>query len=154
AMYKNKIAEFESHPQIKIAYMGLCDCLLAQASGESDAAMMFERIYSMPGVKGAVKAEAAFKWGFALERMGRYREATEVWWISANEILNPKSGQKSEQDAKERYWVARTLLELAKTFEAMGENSSAAAAYELIASRNLPGGRSAKIKLLNLKKEK
>ncbi|MBR4597273.1 MAG: tetratricopeptide repeat protein [Opitutales bacterium] len=154
AMYKNIIAEYESHPQIKIAYMGLGDCLLAQPASGSDAAMMFERIYSMPDVKGAAKAEAAFKWGFALERLGRYREAAEVWWISANEILSPKARQKGETDAKERYWVARTLLELAKTFETMGENSSAVAAYELLARHNLPGGRNAKLKLLNLKKEK
>ena len=154
AMYKNIISEFESHPQIKIAYMGLGDCLLAQPSGASDAAMMFERIYSMPGIQGGAKAEAAFKWGFALERLGRLREAAEVWWICANEILNPKSKQKGGLGGNERYWIARALLELAKTFEAMGENSSAVSAYELLIRHNLPGEQNAKIKLLNLKKEK
>lgn len=154
AMYRNIISEFESHPQIKIANMGLGDCMLAQTGHESDAAMMFERIYSMPGIPAGAKAEAAFKWGFAFERMGRFREAAEIWWISANKFLSgSQSGQGLgvELGPNERYWIARTLLELAKTFERLGEKSSAVSAYELIVSHNLPGVQNARQKLLNIK---
>ncbi len=153
AMYKNIITEFENHPQIKIAHMGLGDCILAQTGHESDAAMMFERIYAMPDIPSSAKAEAAFKWGFAFERMGRFREAAEVWWISSNEFLNQKKSTQNLNlvlDSNERYWIARTLLELAKTFERLGEKASAVSAYELIVNHNLPGVQNAKQKLLNL----
>ncbi len=164
AVYRNIIDEFEGRPQAILANMGLGDCLLAQTGRESEAAATFERIYSMPDIPREARAEAAYKCGFALERVGRTREAAEVWWVSANSFLGradaapPASGGNSAQapgaevadfSPKERYWIARTLLDLARTFEQNGEKASAASAYALLIKYDLPGSRIAKSKVLN-----
>lgn len=150
AIYRSVVNSFENHPQVRVAMMGLGDCYLAQSGKYSDAASTFEKLYYMPAMPSDAKAEAAFKWGFALSLSGRKREATEVWWISANDFLKALDSQNkrtSQLEGKEKYWIARTLLELAKTFENSGDKASAASAYELLVAYDLPGASVAKSKL-------
>ena len=155
AIYAGVVNSFESHPQVRVAMMGLGDCYLAQAGRESDASSTFEKLYYLPQMPADAKAEAAFKWGFALSRAGRLREATEVWWISANDFLKAADSDKGgalQMDGKQKYWVARTLLELAKAFENSGDKASAAAAYTLVVKYDLPGAKTAKSKLVTISK--
>ena len=151
AIYSSVVNSFETHPQVRVAMMGLGDCYLAQNGRESDASSTFEKLYYLPKMPADAKAEAAFKWGFALSRAGRLREATEVWWISANDFLKAADAGKDgalQMDGKQKYWVARTLLELGRAFENSGDKASAAAAYALVVKYGLPGAGTVKSKLL------
>ena len=117
------------------------DATLAQKSRELDAAAVFERLYALPDMPFAAKAEAAFKWSFALERAGKTTEANEIRWQTANELL------KNKVENEEGYWIGRSLYTLAKAFESEGRMSDARAAYELIVKNNLPPLELAKKKI-------
>ncbi len=159
ALYKNIETEFPTHPQIVAAYIGSGDCLLAQAGQESAAASVFEKIYLSPDIPDEARAEVMFKWGFALNKADRRAEAVKVWWFCVNDFLKNRKGKtenvssenKSDLASKERYWVARTLIQLARIFEQTKEKDSAIAVYEMLLKYDLPGSNIAVEKLLNYK---
>ena len=141
SLYNEIINKSPSHPEIHLAWFGLGDATLAQKSRELDAAAVFERLYALPDMPFAAKAEAAFKWSFALERAGKTTEANEIRWQTANELL------KNKVESEEGYWIGRSLYTLAKAFESEGRMSDARAAYELIVKNNLPPLELAKKKI-------
>ena len=154
AIYKNMLEEFSGHPRIAAAEMGLGDCLFASGTQDSDAASVFERLYSAPSTPREALAEIAYKWGFALDRAGRKSEAVRIWWISAGELLeNKNSGEPRELAGNEAYWLARSLLTLGRTLEKLGETRSAISAYELMIKHNLPASHAARERLLKQKKD-
>ena len=148
ALCQNIVLEYPSNPENRLALFALADSYLAIPNKANDAAAIFERVYSMPDTPEDLKAEAAFKWGFALKQADRAREAAEVWWMCAGSILK-REPSRGEPSPKFRYWAAKTLLELASQLESSADIPSARAAYELIVKYNLPGCESVKSKLLN-----
>lgn len=156
AIYKNMLSDFANHPEIIAVQMGMADCFLAIPNRESDAIAIFEKLYSTPEIPPDAKAEVAFHWGFALEKNGRKHEAAEIWWISSNDFLKTQEAfdeknPKTEISAKQRYWISRSLMQLARVFESEKEVRSAISAYELLIKYDLMGAYVAKGKLLNLK---
>jgi len=143
SIYEDIIAKWARHPEVYLAWMGLGDSLLAQQDKEAEASAIFERLYSLTDSPFDVKAEAAFKWGFALSRVKRTREAAEVWWLTSRGLL----ASDASLDDKGRYWIGRSLLELAKTLEDLGQTEDARAAYKLVDDHNLAGAASARKKL-------
>lgn len=133
ALYNDIINKYTSHPEIYLAWIGLGDAALAQNSGARDAAAIFERLYSLPLLPEAARAEAAYKWSFALEREGKKNEADEVRWLTASEMLK---GGKIQSGAK--YWIGRSLYNLAKSMESDGRMRDARAVYETIVKNALP----------------
>ena len=143
-LYNEIINKYSAHPEINLAWLGLADSTLAQGNRAADAAAIYERLYSLPEMPAAAKAEAAFKWAFALERAGRTREANEVWWITSSHLLSdPNIGVSG------KYWIGRSLYSLAKSLEASGMLRDARAAYELISKHKLPAASIAEKKLFN-----
>ena len=144
-LYEEIINNYQSHPEIHLAWLGLGDCVLAQPTRALNAVAIFERIYALPESSPATKAEAAFKCAYALERAGRTREANEMRWGTARQLL-----AKKPADAAAKYWVGRSLYALAGNLEAAGEKRDARAAYELIVKYKLPSQMAAKAKLEKL----
>lgn len=146
SLYNEIINKFPEHPQIYLAWLGLGDSILAQPKRAADAAAIFERLFYLPEMPMEAKAEAAFKWSFALERADREREANEIRWLTASQIL-------SDKDAKAQpavcYWTARILFSLAKSLESQGQMRDARAAYELIVKNKLPSWQTAERKIKN-----
>ncbi len=143
-LYNGIINKYSTHPEIYLAWLGLADSTLAQKDRASDAVAIYERLYSLPEMPDDAKAEAAFKWGFALERANRVRDAKEVWWITSSNLLS-----KAKTGATGRYWIARSLYSLAKELEKSGMLRDARAAYEVIVKNKLPAADIAEKKLLN-----
>lgn len=144
-LYADTAAQFEKHPEAHIAQLRYGDCLSAQGK-YTEAAAYFERLFSLPNVPVAVKAEAADKWRLALEKTGRTSEADEVSWLTANTIL-----KSAGEDAVAKYWLSRNLLSLAQSLEKQSLNADARAVYALIAKYRLPAYRLAESKIKNLK---
>lgn len=83
ALYNEILNKYPSHPEVRLAWLGLGDATLAQNARTLEAAAIFERLYSLPDMPPAARAEAAFKWSFALERAGKTSEANEVRWLTS-----------------------------------------------------------------------
>ncbi len=141
-LYNEIINKFEKHPEIYLAWLGLGDSTLAQNNRMSDAVSIFERLYSLPEMPIAAKAEAAFKWIFALEKSGRTREANEIAWLTANTIIN-----NIGNDDSAKYWAGRILYNLAQSLEEQGLTRDARAAYELLVKYKLPSYKIAEEKI-------
>ncbi len=145
-LYEDILNKYSQHPEIHLAWLGLGDCALAQRSKSLNAAAIFERIYAFPDMPISVKAEAAFKCAFALDRADRSREANEMRWVTATRLLS----QPLTPEAK--YWVGRSLFALATNLEASGAKRDATSAYEMIVKFKLPSYTSAEAKLKSYKK--
>lgn len=143
-LYNDIINKYSTHPEINLAWLGLADSILAQRDKETNAAAIYERLYSLPEIPTSAKAEAAFKWAFALEKAGKMREANEVWWITSSHLLSDQNVGVSG-----KYWIGRSLYSLAKSLEALGMVRDARAAYELISKYKLPAASLVKEKFSN-----
>lgn len=141
-LYLDIINKYANNPEIDTAKLGLGDTYLAQPNKEGEAAIYYEKLWATPSAKTEIRAEAAFKLGFALDRIGRKKEAREVWWIAANELLN-----SGESNGKADYWIGRSLLYLARSFDADKSPAQARKVYDLLIEKNLPGSGEAKIRL-------
>lgn len=154
-LYQDIISEYPNHSDILLAFAGLGDTYLALPNKSNEAAAIFERIYAMPDTPLDLKAESAFKWGFAINDAGRTNEAAEVWWMCINSLLNFSNSKtlaeiaRSDFSPKQKYWYSRILLQLAMTLENLGDTKSALSAYELLVKYELPGYEGVKSKILN-----
>jgi len=143
-LYEEIINKYPAHPEIHLAWLGLGDSALAQPARTLDAVAIFERLYALPDMPVSARAEAAFKCGYALERAGRTREANEMLWLTSEQLL-----QLRDLTPSARYWIGRSLYNLAASLEASGQKRDARAAYELIAKYKLPSAQIARQKLGN-----
>ncbi len=143
AIYSDLINTHSAHPEIYSAWMGLGDSQLANPDRELDAAATFERLYSLANIPFEARAEAAFKWGFAMSRLGRDREAAEIWLLTTKEL----AGLADRSEKLGKYWLGRSMLELAKNLERLGLLSDARAAYKTILDKRLAGESIARKKL-------
>ncbi len=141
-LYEEIINNYPKHPEIHLAWLGIGDCVLAQRSKSLNAATIFERIYALPDMPVAVKAEAAFKCAFALERAERTHEANEMRWGMSNRLL-----LMSPLTPSAKYWIGRNLFTLAQNLEMSGAKRDAQAAYEMIVKYKLPSYSAAEAKL-------
>ncbi len=147
-LYNDLLNTNASHPEIYLAWMGLGDSTSALPGRSRDAAAIFERLYALPSVGAEAKAEAAYKWAFALESSGKRPEANEVRWVTSLDLLKDKN-----LHAAARYWVGRSLFDMARSLEQSGQSRDARAAYETIVKHNLPSAKIARAKLGTQRKE-
>lgn len=145
-LYEEIINQYNSHPEVHLAWLGLGDCALAQKSKVASASTIFERLYSLPDVQIGVKAEAAYKCAFALERTNRTREANEIRWVTSAQLLSQKLNPVA------RYWIGRSLFTLATNLENSNSKRDAYAVYEMIVKYKLPSYSTAEAKLKSIKK--
>jgi predicted TPR repeat methyltransferase len=100
----------------------------------------------LPSAPVDLRAEAGYKWGYALAKRVQPAKAQTVFWSVVDAFLLD-AAQAAQLGAKGRYWVARSLLELGQIHEEAGRLDEAQRAYQLIIDNKLAGAAQAQAKL-------
>ena len=149
-IYENLINNRSQHPQILLAELALADALFAQGTNSlanyESAAAKFERLRDLPSAAVDLRAEAGFKWGYALAQRAQPAKAQAVFWSVVDAFLLDAT-QAAKLGAKGRYWVTRALLQLGQIHEDAGRLDEAQRAYQLILDYKLSGAALAQAKL-------
>lgn len=149
-VYENLIHSHPDHPDRIRAEIARADCLLAQASKDpvwlDDAAAALERLFDLPNVSPDLRVEAGNKWAVALAQQGNNERAREIHWLVISRFLHDHSVGNALGESG-RYWMARSILDLARLFEQDRRFQDARQAYELILLYQLPGMAVARGKL-------
>ncbi len=149
-VYENLINSHPDHPDRIRAEIARADCLLAQASKDpvwlEDAAAALERLFDLPNVSPDLRVEAGSKWAFALAQQGNRDRAQDVYWLVISRFLLDHSAGNALGESG-RYWMARSILDLARLFEDERRFQDAREVYELIVVYQLPGMTVARSKL-------
>ena len=149
-IYENLVNSQGQHPDILLAQLAYADSLFAQGGNSvvnyESAMALYERLRDLPQAPVDLRAEAAYKWGYALAHRAQPAKAEVVLWSVANDFLldaanAPKLG------AKGRWWVARALLELGQQLEESGRIDEAQRAYRLMVDNRLSGAATAQSRL-------
>jgi TolA-binding protein len=146
-VYEFLVNNYPGHPDELVAQLELANSLFAQGAGTADSASaIFERLRDLPSAPVDLRAEAGFMWGYALAKRGQIPKAQAVYWsVVEGFLLDPAQAAKLE--AKGRWWVSKTLLELAQIHEDAGRLDEAQRAYQLIIDNKLSGSAQAQAKL-------
>ena len=149
-VYEYLVNNYPAHFDILLAEIALADCLFAQGANSftnyESAAAIFERVRDLPSAPVDLRAEAGFKWGYALAKHAQSTKAQIIFWSVADAFLLD-AAQATQLGAKGRYWVSRSLLELAQLHEDAGQIDEAQRSYQLILDYKLYGLAQAQAKL-------
>lgn len=178
AVYDNLIAVEPERPAMRSVELRRADTLLAIAAraetdeaahgtffdaiGKAEAA--YERLFSLPDQPLALKAEAGYKWGYALahsvpagdDAAARERARTQaqsVYWRTVTETLAAarERGGNALSASPGGYWISRCLFALADSYENAGDYESARGVYGKISELGdaglIPGKRYAEQRL-------
>ncbi len=149
-VYEYLVNNYPAHSDILLAEIALADCLFAQGANSltnyESAAAIFERVRDLPSAPVDLRAEAGFKWGYALAKHAQPAKAQIIFWSVADAFLLDAT-QATKLGAKGRYWVSRALLELAQLHEDAGRIDEAQRGYQLILDYKLHGLAQAQAKL-------
>jgi TolA-binding protein len=141
-------------PNEIIARLALAKCENAQSGSDpsngDQARALFEYLCERVDAPADVRVEAGFNLGYIYMRQDRAQQAREVWWddVVAPFLLN--GGRGAELGEKGRYWMAKTLFELAELFERQGEVDQSVEAWKLIIRSGLPFAALAQSNLASL----
>lgn len=149
-VYEDLINNSGLHPDRLLAQLALADCLFAQGANSvvnyESAAAIYERLRDLPSAPVDLRAEAGYKWGYALAKRAQPAKALPVFWSVVDAFLLD-AAQAATLGAKGRYWLSRTLLELGQIHEDAGRLDEAQRAYQLIVDYKLGGAAQAQAKL-------
>jgi cellulose synthase operon protein C len=149
-LYEDLINNYSQHPDVLLAQLALADTLFAQGANNltnyESAATIFERLRDLPSAPVDLRAEAGFKWGTALAKRGQTAKAQAVFWSVVNDFLLDTT-QAAKLGATGRWWVSKSLLELAQIHEDAGRLDEAQRTYQLIVDNKLSGLAIAQSKL-------
>ena len=149
-VYEDLINNSGLHPDVLLAQLALADSLFAQGANSvvnyESAAAIFERLRDLPSAPVDLRAEAGFKWGYALAKRAQPAKAQTVFWSVVDAFLLD-AAQAAKLGAKGRYWISRALLELGQIHEDAGRLDEAQRAYQLIVDCKLGGAAQAQAKL-------
>ncbi len=148
--YEYLVNNYPSHPDELLAELALADSLFAQGANSvtnyESAAAIFERLRDLPAAPVDLRAEAGFKWGYALVNRAQPAKAQTVFWSVVNDfLLDP--AQAAKLGPKGRWWISKALLELGQIHEDGGRLDEAQRAYQLIVDSKLYGIAQAQAKL-------
>jgi cellulose synthase operon protein C len=144
---------FPDSPHRPLAELSLADALLAQA--EADPAKFtrgvakLERLFDLPSATPELRAEAGCKLALALQSRGELVRAKQVHWTVRDRFL--ASREAPALGATGRYWLSRSLLELAQLEEREQSFDLASDLYEEVTRGGLPGGALAEARLSRLR---
>ena len=141
-IYETLIHSQPEHPHRYMAELSQLECMLALARNNDDQFRSIisdlKRLMDIPNLPVDVQAEVAYKRGFVLMQMKAVVEAIEVFTLTVDRFLLDSTlvGQLGKAG---RYWIARTMLDLGRALEEVGELSEAYRVYRKVAAYNLPG---------------
>ena len=149
-VYEDLINNSGLHPDVLLAQLALADSLFAQGANSvvnyESAAAIFERLRDLPSAPVDLRAEAGFKWGYALAKRAQPAKAQTVFWSVVDAFLLD-AVPAAKLGAKGRYWISRALLELGQIHEDAARLDEAQRAYQLIVDYKLGGAAQAQAKL-------
>ncbi len=145
--YEDLVNRYPRRPDVVLAQLALAECHNAQSAADTTTQMhadiaqqKFEELRDRVDAPRDVRVEAGYNLGALLARRGRPEEAVKVWW---RDVITPfllQETQPMEPDAKRRYWLGRTLLELGNLLEQQGRLDDAKNAYELVLRKQIGHG--------------
>ncbi len=149
-VYEYLVNNYPGHPDELLAQLALADSLFAQGANSvanyESASTIFERLRDLPSAPVDLRVEAGFKWGYALAKRGQAAKAQAVFWSVVDTfLLDP--AQAAKLRAKGRWWLSKSLLELAQLHEEAGRVDEAQRVYQLIIDNRLSGSALAQAKL-------
>ncbi|WP_157772134.1 tetratricopeptide repeat protein [Lacunisphaera limnophila] len=149
-VYEYLLNNYAGHPDELLAQLALADSLLAQGannvSNHASAVAIYERLRDLPSAPPDLRMEAGFKWGYALAKRGQPDRAQTVFWgVVQGFLLEPTAA--ATLGAKGRYWLSKSLIELAQIHEEAGRLDEAQRAYQLVVDNKLGGAAMAQAKL-------
>jgi len=152
-IYEQLVNQFSQHPDVYAATLAQADCYAAQAANDASqlesAIAIYERLQVLPQAPMELRIEAGYKRGHALLRRDAVARAQGVWWDVVNTFLID-APPGVELGGNGRYWLSRTLLELAHTLESAGKLDEARNAYELVLAKGLPGEHLVRVELARI----
>ena len=145
--YESILKNFSDHPLTHEVKMSLAYAKLGQAEGDSErlssAALAFERLHDLPDLPEELRIEAGYMWSEALSKADRVKRAKEIrWQVIAQFLIN--RDRDAPFTGKSAYWLARTIIVLAKQLEETGNWDEAQQLYTLLPEYGLPGRAIAK----------
>jgi len=148
--YEDLVNNHGQHPDILLAELALANTLYAQGGNSvanfESATTKFERLRDLPSAPVDLRAEAGYTWGYALAKRGQPVKAQAVFWSVVDSFLLDAT-QAAKLETKGRYWVARSLVDLAQIHEDAGRLDEAQRAYQLVVDNKLSGAALAQAKL-------
>ncbi|WP_269526359.1 tetratricopeptide repeat protein [Coraliomargarita parva] len=141
-VYENLINRYPENPLRYLAELSRADCMMALA-GENPAALdevvvNLERVLDLPNLPVDFQVEAGYKWAMALQKKGALTESREVCALMMQRFLREEA-QAVQLDRPGRYWMSRTMLALAASWEADGDAAEAKSIYLKMIAYDLPG---------------
>lgn len=156
ALYENVLAEFPDHPERYRAELSRGDCLLARGSASREslvaATVVFDRLFEDFRVPSDAAVESGYKWSTALRQRGLGNETKEALFLVKVRFFDDPELSVG-LGTQGRYWMARTLLDLATLLETEGSLESlelAGQVYRQLANSGLPGRAIAESRLREL----
>lgn len=152
-IYENLIYQYPKNEGRYRAMLARADCLFAGARSAGDwegAISAYERMYDLSAAPLDLRLESGYKWALTLLKSGKERAAQKVYWELLVKYLIENTSELSG-DGKSRYWMARSLFELAALLEKEDKPGEAANVYAMVLSYDLPGRRLAQAKLDKIK---
>jgi hypothetical protein len=141
----------DSRPDVVLAQLALAECHNAQSAGDpghaETALVLFERVRDRVDAPVDVRVEAGYNRGMLLARRGDAEKAAAAWWMDVVKPFLLDPGAAAKLEAKGRWWMARTLLELGALREQQNKLEEAKQAWTLILEAGLPGDTLAKARL-------
>ena len=148
-IYENLIYQYPKNEGRYRAMLARADCLFAGARSAGDwggAISSYERLYDLSVAPLDLRLESGYKWALTLIKSGKSRAAQKVYWELLVKYLIEGAPELSGY-GKGRYWMARSLFELAGLLEEEGKLNEAVNLYSMVLSYDLPGSRLAQAKL-------
>lgn len=143
------------HP-VYLAELYAANCLVALATREprrlDQAVAKLEALSARTELPVEVRAEAAYSHGQIYQQLGNARRAMEIYWQATSSFLG-SSEAASQLEARGRYWMSRTLIDLAELLQQQGRTREAVRTLELVALYQLPGERLARARIQFIKNQ-
>ncbi len=134
---------YQKHSSRVSASMLRTDCLSALAKDDRERLLEVAEDYAQ--IKNSIeysiatRAEAAYKEGVVLRRMGDSKRAKAVFFRDVIQGLLPDIGVTGNAIKSGKYWIARSIFDLAEILGREGETDRARNVYRLILAHGLPG---------------
>lgn len=149
-IYENLINQYPAHKEREKAELSRADCLLARGTKDfthyKEASAIYERLFDISALPVDLRAEAAFKYSFAQTKLLNQPAAHEMYWLAISKLLL-ESNENAKLGPKGRYWISRSIFELADALSQQNQNKQAKALYGFITKYGLPGQAFANTKI-------
>lgn len=167
-VYDDLLKMSSDRPEMRIVEIRRADVFRAMAArndadksrrvafddAQANAERAYERLFSLPNQPLSLKAEAGFKWAYAIahkvpasegqaeeKRKAAQKQAQVQYWKTVTDVLSAarEQGNASALGETGGYWVSRCLFALAASYEAEGNYKEARAVYKKISEWSAAG---------------